>query len=82
MATNDANKDLVLIDGIKKTGDADFDNKVNSGDALKILQDATSLLTLSDEARAVADVDENGELNSNDALKVLQYSTGLILSLA
>ena len=82
LATNDANKDLVLIDGIKKTGDADFDNKVNSGDALKILQDATSLLTLSDEARAVADVDENGELNSNDALKVLQYSTVLILSLA
>ena len=82
LAENTKTKETVLIDGIKKTGDADFDNKVNSGDALKILQDATSLLTLSDEARAVADVDENGELNSNDALKVLQYSTGLILSLA
>lgn len=82
LATNNETKERVLIDGLRKIGDPNFDNKVNSADALKILQQSTGLATLSDEALSVADIDENGEINSNDALKVLQYATGLAYSLA
>lgn len=81
IAKNDETKDLVLIDGILKIGDADLNSSINSADALKILQQSTGLASLSDEALSVADINEDGEINANDALKVLQYSTGLVYTL-
>ena len=56
------------------------DSKINSTDALLILQHATGLITLSESKKLNADVTWDGKINSSDALRVLQYSTGLVTS--
>lgn len=67
----------VLADGTPY-GDVDFSGNVNSGDALLVLQYATSLKDLTDDAKAVADVNADGSINSGDALSILQFATNLI----
>ncbi len=59
-------------------GDVDSSGKVNSNDALLVLQYATGRLNFNAEQLALADIAADGKVNSNDALLILQTSTGLI----
>lgn len=61
-------------------GDVNFDEKINSFDALLVLQHAVGLIALTDDACLLADVTKDGFVNSNDALKILQLSVGQIES--
>lgn len=61
-----------------KTGDISGDNKINSNDALFVLQAATGKLTLTEAQKELADVNKDTKINSSDALAILQYATGLI----
>ena len=72
----------MIIDGknIPLNGDLDGDDKINSFDALKILQ-ISSRGNITEEEKKVADINKDGKVNSLDALKVLQYATGNIESL-
>ncbi len=67
-----------LEKGQKPVGDVNGDMKINSVDALLILQFSVGKLAFSDDEFARADVDNNGSINSTDALSVLQYSVGKI----
>lgn len=59
-------------------GDANTDKKVNSNDALIVLQYATGVVKLGAEQKALADLNADNKINSGDALKILQLATGLI----
>lgn len=61
-------------------GDVNNDGKINSSDALLILQSAVGKITLSATQTLAADVNKDGKINSSDALKVLQYAVGKITS--
>lgn len=63
-----------------KLGDVNEDGKINSSDALLILQSAVGKITLSATQTLAADVNKDGKINSSDALKVLQYAVGKITS--
>ena len=67
--------------GEKLSGDVNIDFKINSQDALMILQHAVGVITLDASAKVLADVSKDDKINSSDALMVLQYSVGLIPSL-
>lgn len=64
-----------------KLGDVTKDGKINSYDALVILQSATGSTTLDSSKQKLADVNKDGKINSLDALLVLQYTVGKISSL-
>lgn len=53
-------------------GDVNNDKKVNSADALLVLQHVVGLITLSKDAFNQGDMDSNGVLNSYDALLILR----------
>lgn len=55
-------------------GDVNCDNKVNSGDALIVLQCSTDIISLSSDQKMAADVNGDGKVNSTDALLILNYS--------
>lgn len=57
-------------------GDVTLDKKINSSDALFVLQIATGTKNPSNMQNALADVTADGKVNSNDALSILMYSTG------
>lgn len=57
-------------------GDVSLDGKVNSYDALNVLQYATGLITISPTQIDLADTDGNSMVNSADALNILQYVVG------
>lgn len=57
-------------------GDVNGDGKINSTDALLILQSATGVVNLTDNQKKLADVNGDGRVNSSDALQVLFYATG------
>lgn len=59
-------------------GDADGDKKINSADALAVLQHSTGIKTFSRTQKAIADVDMNNVVNSADALEILKYSVSII----
>lgn len=61
--------------------DVNDDKKVNSSDALAILQYSTGIETVlnSEEKRLNGDTNGDGKVNSVDALNVLQISIGLII---
>ena len=59
-------------------GDVNADGKINSSDALMILQKAVDKITLTAEQELAADVNKDGKINSSDALQVLQYAVGKI----
>ena len=63
-----------------KIGDINTDGKINSADALLVLQSSTGVITLTDTQKLLADVNEDGKINSTDALLILQYATGKITS--
>lgn len=60
-----------------KYGDVNGDSKINSTDALEVLNFATGTQALSEDGKKAADVDANSAINSSDALMILQFSTGL-----
>lgn len=57
-------------------GDVDGNGKVNSLDALTVLQYAVGMTDKIDESKA--DVDGSGKINSTDALIILQISVGML----
>lgn len=63
-----------------KIGDINTDGKINSADALLVLQSSTGIITLTDTQKLLADVNKDGRINSTDALLILQYATGKITS--
>ncbi|MBO5420543.1 MAG: dockerin type I repeat-containing protein [Clostridia bacterium] len=70
-----------ILKGASIPGDVNFDLKVNSQDALSILQHSVKIITLDSTAQKQADVSKDGKINSQDALMVLQYSVGLVPAL-
>ena len=54
-------------------GDTDMNGKVNSTDALAVLQYAVGLTTLGPARRLSGDMTGDGKLNSSDALAILQF---------
>lgn len=61
-----------------KYGDVDLDGKVNSTDALKVLQFSTGLISLDSRRQALADTTNDTKVNSSDALEILRVSTGIV----
>ncbi|MEE1219785.1 MAG: InlB B-repeat-containing protein [Ruminococcus sp.] len=59
-------------------GDVDFDNKVTSVDALKILSASTEEITLTDAEAKAADVNGDAMVTVTDALQVLYYSAEML----
>lgn len=59
-------------------GDVNKDGKINSTDALLVLQSSVGSISLSSEQKTLADVNSDNKVNSTDALKILQYSVGSI----
>lgn len=59
-------------------GDVNADGKINSSDALIILQSNVGLKTLNKDQKTAADVNGDGKINSADALFVLNYAVGKI----
>lgn len=62
-------------------GDVNWDEKVNVGDALAILQFSVKKISLDDYVEKSADVDGKDGISVSDALVVLQYSVGKIKTL-
>ena len=62
-------------------GDVNADNRINSTDALMILQHAVGKSHLSGTSLTSADVNKDSKVNSTDALKILQFSVGKIPSM-
>ena len=68
----------VLNDNTANIGDVNFDNKINSSDALLVLKYATGTVSFNYMQVENADVNFDGKVNSSDALEILKFSTGLI----
>lgn len=73
-----AKLNFVVCDRSSMIGDIDGDSKINSNDALLVLQAATGKTTLSEKQKTLADVNKDTQINSSDALAILQYATGFI----
>ena len=58
-------------------GDANGDFKINSIDALAVLQHSVGNITLKDKNLTQADVTKDGKINSLDALNILQFTVGI-----
>ena len=66
------------VNTTSKTGDVNKDGKINSADALLVLQHTVGITNLSSEQQTLADVNRDSKVNSADALKILQYTVGQI----
>ncbi len=71
-----------LRKGARLPGDVNNDYKINSFDALLILQYAVGSATLTDAEKTSADVNKDSKINSADALMILQYAVGKLDSLS
>ncbi|MBO5420954.1 MAG: dockerin type I repeat-containing protein [Clostridia bacterium] len=58
-------------------GDVNSDKKINSTDALMVLQHSVKLITLTSAQITVADMNSDNKINSLDALVILQKSVGM-----
>lgn len=73
------NQDLGRTRPIAKiVPDVNADTKVNSSDALLVLQHATGIKTLTGTNLKNADTNGDAKVNSTDALIILQIATGII----
>lgn len=59
-------------------GDINSDGKVNSSDALLVLQHAVESIKLTSAQIKIADMNSDNKINSHDALMILQKSVGII----
>lgn len=59
-------------------GDSNGDNRINSYDALNVLQYSTDSVLFNQFEFESADVNKDGDIDSLDALIILQYSVGII----
>ena len=59
-------------------GNVDEDDKVDTNDALLVLQFTVKSKTLTEWQRKVADVNGDGKVTAVDAMLILQYTTGKI----
>ena len=59
-------------------GDLNQNNKIESADALVVLQEVVGKANLSEEQKAIADVSGNGLIGAEDALLILQFVVGKI----
>ena len=59
-------------------GDVNNDGKINSTDALLVLQYAVNTVSLDSAQQMAADVNRYGKINSTDALLILQYAVNII----
>ena len=66
---------LILISANAQTlrGDVNGDGKINSTDALLILQSATGVVNLTDNQKKLADVNGDGKVNAVDLTLVRKY---------
>ena len=60
------------------TGDVNFDDTVNTGDAVVILKHSAEIIQLSDEQKTLADCNHDGKVNTGDAVLILKYAAGMI----
>ncbi len=58
-------------------GDVNSDSKINSSDALLVLQHSVESIKLTADQIARADMNSDSKINSHDALMILQKSVGL-----
>lgn len=58
-------------------GDVDSNSKINSTDALLVLQHTVKLVTLTTAQQTIADMNDDKKINSMDALRILQISVGM-----
>ncbi len=65
----------IYVGGGPRLADINADGKINSIDALSVLQHSVEKIILTGEALASADVNGDGKVNSVDALVILQIST-------
>ncbi len=65
----------VYVGGGPRLADINADGKINSIDALSVLQHSVEKIMLTGEALASADVNGDSKVNSVDALVILQIST-------
>lgn len=66
----------IVENGVIK-GDVNSDSKVNSTDALMVLQHSVQLINLTSAQKDVADMNSDTKVNSVDALRILQVSVGM-----
>ncbi len=59
-------------------GDVNSDKKVNSSDALLVLQHSVKLINLTADQVKTADMNSDSNINSLDALMILQTSVGIL----
>lgn len=62
---------------VSDAGDVDGNKKLNSSDALMVLQSITEIKALTGNALKRCDVNNDGAYNATDALSILQIATGL-----
>ena len=58
-----------------------MNGKINSGDALVVLQGSTGLTQMSDRQIKAAELNNDDKITASDALVILQFATGLISTL-
>ncbi len=66
------------VNSSSQKGDVNKDGRINSADALLVLQYSVGNAKLSSEQITLADVNNDKRVNSADALKILQYAVGQI----
>ena len=67
-----------IIEGKYILGDVNGDERVNSRDALLILQSVVGIATLTDDQKLAANTNGDKNVNSRDALLILQLVVGII----
>ncbi len=75
---NEALFNATINYGYISNGDIDANNKINSADALLVLQSVAGLVTLNENQRRAAELNNDEKITSADALVILQYVTGKI----
>lgn len=64
----------------QRLGDVDENGRIDSADALLVLQHSVQLLALEEQRALAGEVSGDGQLDSADALLILQRSVGLVQS--
>ncbi len=61
---------------VYELGDVNSDKKINSADALKVLEHSVGTLTLTTSQFKAADIDKDGKVTSKDALIIISIASG------